>query len=160
MECSPCREGATAAAEPGTDDSRCPTERQGNGCSSSVSVCEYSLREARGRRGGVIASAGVISIGCLEDDTVGRLGYWTFPEHGRALHARVVDGQIKFYDESIAWGVIVGDDGTLYVVRGTQLANPPLQVGERVAFEPQSAPGGPRAAAVRRLRSPDTPKKG
>ena len=70
-----------------------------------------------------------------------------------------MDGQIKFYDESTAWGLIVGDDGTLYVVRGSQIPNPPLQVGERVAFEPQAAPGGPRASAVRRLRSVEAPRK-
>jgi len=70
-----------------------------------------------------------------------------------------MDGQIKFYDESMAWGVIVGDDGKLYAVRGSQVA-PPLQVGERVAFEPQSAPGGPRASAVRRLRAVESPRKG
>ena len=70
-----------------------------------------------------------------------------------------MDGQIKFYDESMKWGVIVGDDGGLYVVRGAQLPGPPLQVGERVAFEPQSAPGGPRAAAVRRLRAAEAPRK-
>ena len=71
-----------------------------------------------------------------------------------------MDGQIKFYDESMAWGVIVGDDGKLYAVRGSQVPHPPLQVGERVAFEPQSAPGGPRASAVRRLRSAEAPRKG
>ena len=71
-----------------------------------------------------------------------------------------MDGQIKFYDESTAWGVIVGDDGGLYVVRGARLPGPPLQVGERVAFEPQPAPGGPRASAVRRLRASDAPKRG
>jgi cold shock CspA family protein len=63
-----------------------------------------------------------------------------------------VVGQVKFYDESMAWGVILGADGGLYTVRGAQLSGPPLQVGERVAFEPQPAPRGPRAAAVRRLR--------
>ena len=66
-------------------------------------------------------------------------------------HARVVIGQIKFYDESTAWGVIQGADGGLYAMRGAQLSGPPLQVGERVVFEPQAAPGGPRAAAIRRV---------
>jgi cold shock CspA family protein len=61
-------------------------------------------------------------------------------------------GQIRFYDESTAWGVIQGADGGLYAVRGAQLSGPPLQVGERVVFEPQPAPGGPRATAVRRVR--------
>ena len=61
-------------------------------------------------------------------------------------------GQIKFYDDSTAWGVILGADGGLYAIRGTQLSGPPPEVGERVIFEPQPAPGGPRAAAVRRVR--------
>ena len=61
-------------------------------------------------------------------------------------------GEIRFYDQSTAWGVIQGADGGLYAVRGAQLSGPPLQVGERVVFEPQSAPGGPRATAVRRVR--------
>jgi cold shock CspA family protein len=64
-----------------------------------------------------------------------------------------VVGQITFYDESLAWGVVLGADGGLYAVRGAQISGPPLKVGERVTFEPQPAPGGPRAAAVRRLRA-------
>ena len=63
-------------------------------------------------------------------------------------------GQIRFYDQSTAWGVIQGADGGLYAVRGAHLSGPPLQVGERVVFEPQPAPGGPRAPAVRRIRGP------
>lgn len=66
-------------------------------------------------------------------------------------------GQIRFYDESTAWGVIQGADGGLYAVRGAQLSGPPLQVGERVVFEPQPAPGGPRATAVRRVRRTQGP---
>lgn len=66
-------------------------------------------------------------------------------------------GQIRFYDESTAWGVIQGADGGLYAVRGAQLSGPPLQVGERVVFEPQPAPGGPRATAVRRVRGTQGP---
>ena len=68
---------------------------------------------------------------------------------GRAM-LRVVVGQIKFYDESTAWGVIQGADGGLYAMRGDQLAGPPPVVGDRVVFEPQPAPGGPRATAIRR----------
>lgn len=68
-----------------------------------------------------------------------------------------MDGQIKFYDEPTAWGIILGDDGTLYVIRGARISGPPLQVGDRVAFEPRPAPGGPRATAVRRIASADTP---
>jgi cold shock CspA family protein len=68
-----------------------------------------------------------------------------------------VIGQIKFYDESTAWGVIQGADGGLYAMRGDQFSGPPLQVGDRVVFEPQPAPGGPRAAAVRRMRGVEPP---
>jgi cold shock CspA family protein len=63
-------------------------------------------------------------------------------------------GQVKFYDATTAWGLVLGDDGKLYGVTG---ARPPdaaaLTEGEYVLFEPQAAPGGPRAAAVRRLRA-------
>ena len=62
-------------------------------------------------------------------------------------------GLIKFYDEVAAWGVIQGEDGRLYSVRGGQLGAPPPRLGERVAFEVEPAPGGPRAAEVRRLRA-------
>ena len=61
-------------------------------------------------------------------------------------------GKVKFYDEPTDWGLILGADGALYGVRGTRLPGPPLQVGERVQFEPQAAPGGPRAADLRRLQ--------
>ena len=68
-------------------------------------------------------------------------------------------GQVKFYDEPTAWGLILGVDGDLYAVRG-RLPGPPLEVGEQVLFEPQAAPGGPRAAAVRRLKSAGAEKPG
>jgi hypothetical protein len=68
-----------------------------------------------------------------------------------------MDGQIKFYDESVGWGVVMGVDGRLYGVRGARLPGPPLRVGERVVFEPTPAPGGPRATAVRRLGRPLPP---
>jgi hypothetical protein len=63
-----------------------------------------------------------------------------------------VTGEVRFYDEIAAWGVIRGADGALYVVNGNRIMGPPLRVGERVLFEPQPAQGGPRAAGVRRLR--------
>ena len=69
----------------------------------------------------------------------------------------VMVGQITFYDESTAWGIILGADGGLYAMRGAQLSGLPVQVGERVVFEPQPAPGGPRAAAVRRIRGRQGP---
>jgi cold shock CspA family protein len=68
-----------------------------------------------------------------------------------------LDGQIKFYDEATAWGVILGADGRLYGVRSPRRLNPPLRVGERVVFEPRPAPGGPRAAGVRRPGSSEAP---
>ena len=70
-----------------------------------------------------------------------------------------MDGQVTFYDESTAWGVILGDDGGLYAVRGTLLSGPPRQVGDRVVFEPRPAPGGPRAAGVQRVASVEAPPK-
>ena len=63
-----------------------------------------------------------------------------------------MNGRVKFYDEPTGWGLIVGDDGALYMLRGVQLADAAPRVGERVAFEPQAGVGGLRAAAVRRLR--------
>ena len=71
-----------------------------------------------------------------------------------------VNGQVKFYDEATAWGVIQGDDGALYGVTGTRLSGPPLRVGELVLFEPQAAAGGPRAASIRRLRTSPEPRRG
>ena len=68
-----------------------------------------------------------------------------------------MEGQVKFYDESVAWGVIMGADGRLYGVRGGRRAGPPLHVGERVMFELEQAPGGPRATALRRLGRPSPP---
>jgi cold shock CspA family protein len=87
-----------------------------------------------------------------EMDTATRLGYWTFPDVPRTRHALVVIGQIKFYDEATAWGVIQGADGGLYAMRGDQFSGPPFQVGDQVVFEPQPAPGGPRANAIRLAR--------
>lgn len=62
-----------------------------------------------------------------------------------------MNGLVKFYDEPTGWGLIAGDDGALYMLRGAQLADAAPRVGERVAFEPQKGGGGLRAAAVRRL---------
>jgi cold shock CspA family protein len=63
----------------------------------------------------------------------------------------MISGQVKFYDELTNWGLIRGNDGRLYDLRGAQFPGPPPRVGERVMFEPQPGPSGPRAAAVRRL---------
>jgi cold shock CspA family protein len=69
----------------------------------------------------------------------------------------MINGQIEFYDEDSGWGLIRGDDGHLYDLRSTQLAGPAPRVGDRVLFEPQPAPGGPRAVAVRRLTPAPAP---
>ena len=78
----------------------------------------------------------------------------TTPSHARDRHDMI--GQVKYYDEPTDWGLILGTDGALYGVHRARLPGPPLQVGERVRFEPQEAPGGPRAADVRRLSSAGT----
>ncbi len=67
----------------------------------------------------------------------------------------MINGQIEFYDEESEWGLIRGDDGHLYELRSAQLPAP--RVGDKVLFEPQSASGGPRAVAVRRLRPAPAP---
>jgi cold shock CspA family protein len=61
-------------------------------------------------------------------------------------------GQVRFYDPASAWGVIAGDDGQLYTVRGSQVAGSPPREGDKVHFEPVSAAGGQRAVGVRRIR--------
>jgi cold shock CspA family protein len=60
-------------------------------------------------------------------------------------------GRLRFYDAPTAWGVIAGDDGQLYMVRGLQMRGLPLREGDRVRFEPVSAPGGRRAANLKRI---------
>lgn len=62
-----------------------------------------------------------------------------------------MNGHVKFYDEPTGWGLIVGDDGALYMLRGGPTPEATPCVGERVAFEPQKAAGGLRATAVRRI---------
>jgi cold shock CspA family protein len=58
-------------------------------------------------------------------------------------------GRIEFYDRPTAWGLILGDDQELYVVRGRDARGARPRVGERVAFEPQTVTDGKRAAEVR-----------
>ncbi len=69
-----------------------------------------------------------------------------------------MNGQVTFYDETSAWGLIRGDDDGLYDLRGAQLPGPPPRVGDRVLFDPQPASGGPRAAAVRRISLASAPR--
>jgi cold shock CspA family protein len=61
-------------------------------------------------------------------------------------------GRLRFYHQPTSWGVIAGEDGRLYMVRGEQLPGPPPREGERVTFEPVAASGGPRAENVQRVR--------
>ena len=58
-------------------------------------------------------------------------------------------GRIEFYDRPTAWGLIVGDDQELYVVRGRDGRGVPPRVGERVSFEAGTVADGKRAAEVR-----------
>lgn len=58
-------------------------------------------------------------------------------------------GRIEFYDRPTAWGLILGDDQDLYVVRGHEGRGATLRVGERVSFEPEPRPDGKRATEVR-----------
>ena len=60
-------------------------------------------------------------------------------------------GAISFYDAATKWGIIAGDDGRLYAVRGDQFSGVEPRPGERVSFAPLAAPGGPRATGVQRL---------
>jgi cold shock CspA family protein len=86
-------------------------------------------------------------------DTAQRLQDWTFPPRRDHVMLWAVIGQIKFYDDTTAWGIIQGADGGLYAMRGDQLAGPRPAMGDRVVFEVQPAPGGPRAIAIRRTRA-------
>jgi hypothetical protein len=63
----------------------------------------------------------------------------------------MIGGQVEFYDEATAWGLIRGDDGHLYDWRGGLISGAPPSVGDKVVFEPQAAPGGRRAIGVRRV---------
>jgi cold shock CspA family protein len=60
-------------------------------------------------------------------------------------------GRLRFYDSPTAWGVVLGDDGQLYMIQGQPASGMPLRLGERVRFEPAPGPGGPRATGVQRL---------
>ena len=58
-------------------------------------------------------------------------------------------GRIEFYDRPTAWGLIIGDDQDLYVIRGRDGRRMAPRVGERVSFEPQAGTDGKRAMEVR-----------
>ena len=59
-------------------------------------------------------------------------------------------GYMTFYDEPSAWGLIMGDDERIYVVRGNHVLGAAPRVGEKVRFEPDEQGRGLRAVAVRR----------
>lgn len=59
-------------------------------------------------------------------------------------------GSLTFYDEPSSWGLIMGDDDRVYVVRGAQLLGTPLRVGDKVRFEPEQKGRGLRALSVQR----------
>ncbi|MBI2525849.1 MAG: hypothetical protein HYV93_07680 [Candidatus Rokubacteria bacterium] len=59
-------------------------------------------------------------------------------------------GRIEFYDEPTAWGVILGEDGRVYVIRGSRAPGAGPRVGDTVTFEPRDTTTGLRADAVRR----------
>jgi len=60
-------------------------------------------------------------------------------------------GRIEFYDEPTAWGVILGEDGRVYVVRGSRTPAAAPRAGDTVMFEPRDTTTGLRADAVRRV---------
>jgi cold shock CspA family protein len=64
-------------------------------------------------------------------------------------NAVIKTGRIEFYDRPTAWGLIMGDDQELYVVRGRDGRGLVPRVGERVSFEAQGMTDGKRAAEVR-----------
>jgi cold shock CspA family protein len=67
-------------------------------------------------------------------------------------------GTVRQYDRTLCWGFITGDDGRGYFVPKFEIRDGGLERlltrGERVTFEPQESPRGPRAAGVRRERAP------
>jgi hypothetical protein len=76
-------------------------------------------------------------------------------------HVAVVikTGRIEFYDRPTAWGLIIGDDQELYVVRGRDGRGLAPRVGERVSFEPQAMADAQRAAEVRLVNRGLTPRR-
>lgn len=61
-------------------------------------------------------------------------------------------GDMTFYNEPTAWGLILGDDEPLYVVRGSYMVGPAPRVGEKVRFEPRETGRALKAVEVRRIR--------
>ncbi len=65
-----------------------------------------------------------------------------------------MQGRVEFYDEPTAWGVILGEDGRVYVLRGSRAPGAAPRVGDTVSFEPRATSTGLRADAVRRMPLP------
>jgi cold shock CspA family protein len=59
-------------------------------------------------------------------------------------------GQVTFLDEPTGWGLILGDDGRVYVLRRRDTQAPVLRPGDPVAFEPLATRRGMLAVAVQR----------
>ncbi len=59
-------------------------------------------------------------------------------------------GTMTFYDEPSAWGLIMGDDERVYVMRGGHIIGSPPRVGDKVQFEPEETGRARRALAIRR----------
>jgi|RhiMetdeSRZDD1v2_1073273.scaffolds.fasta_scaffold1483026_2 hypothetical protein len=63
-------------------------------------------------------------------------------------------GQVTFLDEPTGWGLILGDDGRVYVVRRRRAHGAPLCAGDHVTFEPFGTPRGLVALGVQRSTTP------
>ncbi len=67
-------------------------------------------------------------------------------------------GCLRFYDAASRWGVIVADEGGLYMLQAALPSGPPLREGERLRFDATPGPGGLRATAVQRLSPTAAPR--
>ena len=63
-------------------------------------------------------------------------------------------GQVTFLDEPTGWGLILGDDGRVYVLRRRGAHGPPLTPGDHVSFEPFGTPRGLFALGVHSTPAP------
>jgi len=67
-------------------------------------------------------------------------------------------GCLRFYDAASRWGVIVADEGGLYMIQGALPSGPPLREGDRLRFDAAPGPGGLRATAIQRLTPTASPR--
>ena len=63
-------------------------------------------------------------------------------------------GQVTFLDQPTGWGLVLGDDGRVYVLRRRDVQGPPLVAGDHVSFEPFGSPRGLLALGVQRAPAP------